>query len=270
MQRLINKTRQRRWLSIARQAITAGERASVALFDGHASLYAFKKDREIVTDADKQTNKAVQTILRKLTPNIPICSEEGGDIEPKKLPGADLTWVLDPIDGTTNYAARLPLWGISLALLQKGEPIIGMISLPSLKQRYHAIKGEGAWFGTHKISASQTRTISDALCLLCYGYSAKDRKNGLRFLNTFSKHARSTRRLGAAVIEAAWIATGRADVSILNGVRPWDIAAGALLVREAGGKATKLNGKPWTINDNDIIMCGPKILPAVLKTIRKR
>ncbi|MBD3251472.1 hypothetical protein GF380_03385, partial [Candidatus Uhrbacteria bacterium] len=217
--------RQKRWLSIANQALLAGEKISLKYFDyNRTSLYDFKEYREIVTDADTKTNDAILGVLHKLTPEIPVLSEEGADINREALSNADLAWVLDPIDGTTNFAARLPLWGISLALVQNGEPILGVISLPNLGQRYHAIKGEGAWMGKQRLTVTSTKKIDNSLGLLCYGYSGPHIQKGLKMMNQFSKVTRAARRLGAAVIEATWVASGRADFSILNGVRPWDIA----------------------------------------------
>lgn len=260
-----------RWLAIAKKAIATGEREALRSFDyNRTSMFDFKQYKEIVTSADQSTNQAVIKALDGLTPNIPVCSEEGADIDRRELCDTELAWVLDPIDGTTNYAARLPLWGISLALMRNGEPIVGVITIPNLKQRYHAIKGGGAWLGRHRLRVSKTKNIEESLGLLCYGYSTNEIRAGLASMNTFTKIARATRRLGAAVIEAAWVASGRADFSILYGPKPWDVGAGSLLVREAGGKTTNLVGDAWTPDDKNIILANANILPAVLKILKKK
>jgi myo-inositol-1(or 4)-monophosphatase len=268
MQKLIDKRHQKRFLSVAWTAVRAGEKEAMRLYDvNHASAYGYKKNREIVTRADMRVNKTVIRALKKLTPDIPVCSEEGADIGPSKIADAELAWLLDPIDGTTNYAARLPLWGISLALMRRGEPIIGVISLPPLKHRYHAIKGGGAWFGKHRLHVSGTKLLSESVSLLCFGYGDADIRQGLHVIKRVADKVRAMRRLGAAVIESAWIASGRADFTILNGVKPWDVGAGALLVREAGGKAVNLKGGDWTSKDADIVMTAPKLLRSVLKLL---
>ncbi len=269
MQHLINKRRQKRWLSIARMAVAAGEKEALRLYDvNHASKYGYKEHKEIVTLADKAVNAVVINVLKKLTPTIPICSEEGADISRTDLGKTDLAWVLDPIDGTTNFAARLPLWGISLALMRRGEPIVGFISLPPLKHRYHAVKGGGAWFKKDRLHASETKKLGESLGLLCYGYEKADMDRGLRAVARVTKEVRSVRRMGAAVIEAAWVASGRADFSVLHGAKPWDVAAGVLLVTEAGGKVVNLQGKNWTVKDQNLILTTPRLLPSILKCLK--
>jgi len=269
MRDLINKRRQKRWLSIARVAVRAGEREAMRAYDAHhPSAYGYKEHKEIVTETDKRVNAAVISALKSVTPNIPICSEEGADITQKDLMDAELAWVLDPIDGTTNFAARLPLWGISLALTRRGDPIIGVISLPPLRQRYYATKGGGAWLGKERLHISKTKTYSDSLGLLCFGYRDGDIDRGLRAIARVTKEVRSVRRLGAAVIEAVWIASGRADFAVLHGAKAWDVAAGILLVTEAGGKATNLQGKNWTVKDQSVIFTPPKLLKPILKSLK--
>lgn len=270
MQKLIDKRRKKRWLAIAWKAIAVGEKEALRHYDlNHVSTYGYKKHREIVTQTDKRVNQVIIQVLKKLTPDIPILSEEGADIKKESLEKTELAWVLDPIDGTTNFAARLPLWGISLALTQRGDPIVGVISLPPLQHRYHAIKGGGAWYGNHRLRVSTTKSLSESISLLCFGYGDADIKRGLHVIKRVVDKVRSMRRLGAAVIEAVWIASGRADFTILNGVKPWDVASGALLVREAGGKAVNLKGKDWTSKDADILMTNPKLLTPVLKLFKK-
>jgi myo-inositol-1(or 4)-monophosphatase len=271
MQKLIDKRRQKRWLSIAWKAIAVGEKEALRHYDlNHVSTYGYKKHKEIVTQTDKRVNEVIIRVLKKLTPDIPILSEEGADIDKKDLEKTELAWVLDPIDGTTNFAARLPLWGISLALTQYGKPIIGVISLPSLKHRYHAIKGGGAWFGKERLHVSKTTNFKESFGLMCFGYLDGEIDRGLKDIAKVTKEIRSVRRLGAAVIESIWVASGRADFTVLHGAKPWDVAAGILLTTEAGGKATNTQGEPWTPKDNNLILTGPKLLPAILKTLRKK
>lgn len=262
-------TSERRWLSTAWRAIRAGERVLLRRFNvNHTATYGYKKHREIVTEADERSNEAMMRVLRRWTPDIPILSEEGGTADAASAESADLAWILDPLDGTTNYAARLPLWGISLALARRGEPILGVISLPLLKQRYHAVKQRGAWMGRVRLRASKTKRLEEALGLMCYGSGEEHRRHHLRIDPTLTRSSRSTRRLGAAVVESTWVASGRADYSVLNGVHDWDVAAGSLLVTEAGGRAVTPEGRPWNMGERDIIMTAPGVAKAVLRLIR--
>jgi myo-inositol-1(or 4)-monophosphatase len=270
MNRLRISPDHRRLLAFAVKAVRAGERAALAHFD-HERMQAssYKKHHEIVTKGDTASNAAVIVVLKKLTPTIPICSEEGADIKADEIADAELAWVLDPLDGTSNYAVRLPLWGISLALVVRSEPIIGVISLPSIGQLFTTILGGGAWMGKKRLSVSRTKKLRDAVAFMCYGYKNRELHRGVRIASTFAPRVLMARRLGAAVVESTWIASGRADFSILNGVRPWDVAAGALLVREAGGKALALTGKGWTIADADIIFTTPTLASQVLRILRR-
>lgn len=257
---------QRRWLNIAWRAISAGEREALKLFDiKKAPKFGFKEHHEIVTVADLNANRAIAQVLAKLTPQIPLLSEEGGTINTEQGLKADLAWVLDPIDGTTNYAARLPMWGISLALIRDGESILGAISLPAIRQRYHAVLEGGAWMDRQRLHVSKAKKLEDTVGLLCYGYQDRDQRLGLSANRALSIASRSTRRLGAAVMEAAWVASGRVDYAILHGVKPWDVAAGALLVREAGGDVVRPDGKPWRLGGGDIVFVAPGVTREVIR-----
>ncbi|HWQ99968.1 MAG TPA: inositol monophosphatase family protein [Candidatus Methylomirabilis sp.] len=259
----------KQWLKAAWSAARAGERVLLRYFNvNHTQTYGFKKYHEIVTEADKRSNDAIIKVLKRLSPDIPVLSEEGGTIDERAVQHADLAWVLDPLDGTTNYAARLPLWGISLALVKRGQPVLGVISLPVLKHRYHAVKGGGAWMGRMRLHVSKTRNLADSIGLMCFGYDGGSYRRYRRIEPTLTKNSRSTRKLGAAVVESIWVASGRADYAILNGVHDWDVAAGTLLVTEAGGRAVTTKGKPWAMGEPDIVMCTPGIASAVLRVTR--
>lgn len=242
---------------IAWEALSAGEHVLLSLFQNlKPSDISYKKNREIVTRADLESNRAILRILRRNTPTFDIISEESA---PRQR--SNCVWILDPLDGTTNYAAQLPLWGISLACTCDHEIEFGVISLPLLGERYLAIRGKGAWRmrggKKERLHVSKTRKLKDALGLLCAGYQKEKIRRSERTSSHLALASHSLRRLGAAVVEATWVATGRADYSVLEGVRPWDVAAGALIVKEAGGIVTQPNGKPWTLNEPNILFSNP-------------
>lgn len=246
----------------------AGEKTALKFFDYLAADgYSYKKHRETVTQADFATNDAIIRVLKKLTPDIPIISEEGADLKESDAATTPLVWALDPIDGTTNFIGRIPLWGISLALLEYSEPLLGLVTLPSLKHRYHAERGRGAWMDQHRLRVSKTKSLKESLALICYGYRTQDARKGASIISAFKTKVRAERVLGAAVVEASWVAAGRADFSVLQGIHVWDAAAGALLVREAGGEAANFQGQNWTCKDRNIIFSNPQLLSAVLKVI---
>jgi myo-inositol-1(or 4)-monophosphatase len=150
-------------------------------------------------------------------------------------------------------------------LIRDGEPILGVISLPALGQRYHATLGGGAWMGRHRLHVSKTAKLQDATGLLCYGYDDCSKHGVLKAVVSLSPASRNTRRIGAATLEAAWVASGHADYAVMHGIRPWDAAAGALLVREAGGLALTPSGKQWRLGNNDLVCTTPGLRAAVLK-----
>ena len=253
---------------IAWRAVEAGEKIALKFFDYNAvNGYSYKPHHDPVTSADFATNNEVIRVLKKFAPDIPIVSEEGADLEEAEAGEPPLAWALDPIDGTTNFIGRIPLWGISLALLEYGEPLLGVIALPSLRQKYSAIRGQGARMDKNRLQVSKTKPLKESLALMCYGYRTKDALRGASIISAFKTKVRAERVLGAAVIEASWVAAGRADFAILQGVHVWDVAAGALLVREAGGRAVNFQGQDWTWQEKNIIFSNPQLLPTVLKVI---
>ncbi len=244
---------------IALEAMRAGERKLLARFKKLTPRdIGYKANREIVTNADRASNNAIIKILRRHTPEFDIISEESA---PRRK--SNCVWILDPLDGTTNFTVELPVWGISLACVCNHVIELGVISLPVLGERYLAKKGAGAWriVGKKKerLHVSKTREMRDAFGLLCAGYRKEEIRRGERTSSRLALVSRSVRRLGAAVVEAMWVATGRADYSILEGVHPWDVAAGALIVTEAGGDVTTPHGKPWTLHEPNILFSNPHL-----------
>jgi myo-inositol-1(or 4)-monophosphatase len=256
-------------LKAAKLALRAAERELMPRFKReHPGKWRYKKHSEIVTEADEAANRAIIKSLKQTTPDFGILTEESPKLDGPK----DIRWIVDPLDGTTNYAAHLPLWGISIALAADDEVFLGAISLPTMGERYFAVADQGAW--TEKGSAksplhvSKTDKIRDSLGLFCYGYLPEEKERGLKHVPELTHKSRSTRRLGSAVFEAVWVATGRGEYSVLHGIKPWDVAAGALLVREAGGEVMTPKGKRWELDDNDFLAVCPGVKKQVLKIFK--
>ncbi|MBI5654301.1 hypothetical protein HZC53_01420 [Candidatus Uhrbacteria bacterium] len=248
----------KKFLGIAKKALLAGELELLPRFKKeHPGKWRYKKHSEIVTEADEASNHAIISTLRKMTPDFGILTEETPRLDGNK----DTYWVVDPLDGTTNYTAHLPLWGISIALINKGEIILGAISLPTMQERCFAVLAGGAWIenrlGKKAIHVSDKTKMKDALGMFCYGYLPEEKARGLKNVTDMAHKSRSTRRLGAAVFEAVWVATGRAEYSVLHGIYDWDVAAGTLLVREAGGEVMTPEGKQWELGDKDFMAVCP-------------
>jgi len=256
-------------LKAAKQALIAAERELLPRFKHeHPGKWRYKKHSEILTEADEAANHAIIKTLKKLTPDFGIITEESPRLNGPK----NIRWIVDPLDGTTNYTAHLPIWGISLALVAGDDIFLGAISLPTMNERYFAIAGQGAWvedaLGKHAIKVSDKNKIKDSLGLFCYGYLPEEKVRGLKHVPALTIKSRSTRRLGAAVFETIWVATGRAEYSVLHGIHDWDVAAGTLIVREANGEVMTPKGKRWKLGEKDLLATCPGVKKQLLNIFR--
>ena len=184
-------------------------------------------------------------------------------ITPAELPHAELTWVLDPIDGTSNYAHGIPLHAISLALARFGEPIVAVTHIPALNSTYHAIRGGGTFRNSQPVQVRNTTDLRHAIISIsdyATGPDA-DTKNQRRLAITKAliPAVERIRMFGAATIDLAFVAAGLTDAAILDTNKPWDTAAGVLLAREAGATVTDLAGNPHTATAASTLAAAPVI-----------
>lgn len=208
--------------------------------------WQLKQRHEIVTKADIFSEKIILSVLKKYTPNFSVLSEESG------LNGikSEYLWVVDPLDGTTNFRVHNPLFSISIGLYYKAKPLVGVVYVPYLKEMYTAEKGRGAYLNGHKLKVSRTSDIKRAFLTYCHGSEDKHVIRAVELYRYFKLNSIDIRQLGSAAIELAWIAGGRTESLVIPGTKPWDAAAGILLVQEAGGRVTDFNNQPWSIYDN--------------------
>jgi myo-inositol-1(or 4)-monophosphatase len=207
---------------------------------GHIS-WNLKHKHEIVTKADTGAEKIILSLLKKHTPEYEILSEESG----LNNRISDYLWVVDPLDGTTNFKVHNPLFSVSIALYYKGEPKLGVIYAPYLGDLFVAEKGRGAWLNSKRIKVSKTSELGKSFLTYCYGQEGKHMRRAVELYRYFKMKSVDMRQLGSAAIELAWVAAGRTESIVIPGTKPWDAAAGVLLVSEAGGKVTDFKGKPW-------------------------
>lgn len=197
----------------------------------------------LVTKADQASEKLIINAIRKKYPNHHIIAEESGMLGKAE---SDFEWLIDPLDGTTNYAHRLPLWSVSIALSYKKKIIVGVVYQPSINELYYAAKKKGAFCNNKKIRVSKISQLQKGLTVTGIPYSTKEkaRDNFLNFYK-FSMKSQAVRRLGSAAIDLCYLATGRFDGYWERDLNGWDVAAGSLIVTEAGGKITDFKGKPY-------------------------
>ena len=203
----------------------------------------------LVTNADIEAEKAIVKIIKKNFPNHDILAEEGNNVNK----GSDYRWLIDPLDGTTNYIYRSPFFGVSIALEHKKEVVLGGIYLPIFKQMYIAEKGKGAFLNGKKIKVSD-RKINESM-LLYSGSLHRDKKIQLECFDKLIDIVFRIRIIGSAVVNFISVAKGNAEIYVDHQTNPWDIAAGALLVEEAGGMVTDLEGNKWDPYLSHFIAC---------------
>jgi myo-inositol-1(or 4)-monophosphatase len=224
-----------------------------------------KAFNNLVTEVDKNAEKQFVEALEKLLPEAGFITEEG-----TKSNVADVyNWVIDPLDGTTNYVHRIPAYCTSVALLKNNEPIISCIFNPSFNELFSAVKDAGAFLNGIQISVSKTDSL--AKCLLATGFPYDDfeyESSYFKILQNFTHATRGLRRLGSAAIDLAYVACGRFDSFYEYGLNPWDVAAGVLLVNEAGGACTDFSGKNNVIFGEQIVASTPAVHKQMLNIIQ--
>lgn len=245
-----------RYLAIADEAVDIGERVMTT---ARAGTVRDKGDRDFVTDIDLRIQADIEGFLRRVTPDVVFLGEEhgGGPLDES----AEYVWALDPIDGTSNFAHGLPLCATSLALVHHGESVVGVITAPFLGMRYRAVRGEGAFRGTERISAADTTEPGRAIVSLGdYATGARAaEKNERRFTmtRTLAESVERVRMFGAAALDLAWVADGRTDACVILSNKPWDTGAGVLIAREAGAVVTDATGEPHRFSSRETIAASP-------------
>lgn len=207
---------------------------------------------DLVTEADKASEEYILSRIRGAYPDHSILSEESGENDKS----SDYQWVVDPLDGTTNFAQGLPIFAVSIALTKNGESVVGVVYCPVLDAMYTAVTGQGAFLNDKRLKVSEKKTL-DA-CVLASGFPyfrAKTDDNNSRHFAHMVPKVRGLRRMGAAAFDLANVAAGTLDGYWEMGLGPWDAAAGVLLVKEAGGVVMEWPGKA-----NLAIVAGPRII----------
>ncbi len=207
-----------------------------------------KEERDFVSDVDIEVERKVREFLAQKSPWIEFVGEENFA---GLVVDSEQTWVLDPLDGTSNFIHGIPMFGVSLGLIQEGRPIVGVIAIPYLGERYYAHKGSGAFCNGRQIHVSRVAQLSRAIVSVgdyAVGKNAEE-KNRYRIALTYQLAAKveRVRMFGSAAVDLAWLAAGRTNASISLGNKPWDMAAGVVIAREAGAAVFDLDGSPHTV-----------------------
>jgi myo-inositol-1(or 4)-monophosphatase len=227
-------------------------------FEG-ARTVEYKGRIDLVTDADRASEAELLSYLRSRFPNHSILSEERG-LERR---GA-LCWIVDPLDGTTNYSHRVPHFCVSVAVQSAGELLAAAIYDPIRRELFSAARGAGAQLNGKSMRASAVTSLDRALLCTGFPYDVRERPEiPLGLFNRLIRLAQGLRRIGSAALDLAYVAAGRFDGFFEFGLKPWDVGAGALLVMEAGGSMRRIDGQPLDLAIGDVIASCPGIEAAL-------
>lgn len=219
---------------------------------------SLKGDINLVTEADLASEKLIIERIRSYYPKHSILAEESGESSAVVDGDKRWKWIVDPLDGTTNYAHGYPCFAVTLALEHDGEIVVGVTFDPTRNEMFSAEKGSGAHLNNRQIRVSETEKLADSLVVTGFPYNFKGKEDFAKHLNEFLIRSRGVRRDGSAAIDMAYVACGRFDGFWEEGLNPWDVAAGKLLIEEAGGKLSYYDGSPFSIYTPPI--CGSNSL----------
>ena len=211
--------------------------------------FELKGEHDLVTEADRTSEKLIVERLRTHFPSHSIVAEEGGGV----TNSSEYRWYVDPLDGTTNFAHGFPVFNVTLGQERSGEMIAGVVYDPTRNEMFTTEKGSGAWLNNRRIRVSSPSRLEDSLVATGFPSIKRHKNVNVHFYYQLAMLSHGVRRAGAAALDLAYVASGRLDAFWEFGLNPWDMAAGILLVAEAGGRVSDMKGEP-------AIMRGPHLL----------
>ena len=231
---------------------------------GRSKIANHKGVTDLVTETDLHSEKIIKDIIRSFYKDHTILAEETG----KDFYNSDYLWIIDPLDGTTNFVHGYPSYAVSIGLFYKNVPHVGVVlEMPNLKL-YTAIKDQGVWCEGEKIKASNTKNIDKSLLVTGFGYNHDDNwDTNMKLFRHFTDITQGVRRSGSAAIDLCHVASGKVDGFWEFDLKPWDTAAGIIIAKEAGCKITTMHGESYSIYDNNILVADKKIHNQMQKEI---
>ena len=243
------------YLQVAVRACRAAGRIQMAAF-GTAPPVEHKGEIDIVTAVDRRSEEAILAIVSRACPGHGVLAEESDP----RAGDAEHLWVVDPLDGTTNYSRGFPYFGVSVALARGGRVIAAAVYQPVLDELFTAIRGRGAFLNGRPLRVSSQARLDQAFLATGFPYDIRrSRRNNIDHFARFATRCLAVRRAGAAALDLAYVAAGRFDGFWELKLRPWDIAAASLLIEEAGGRITGLAGRPWRLPVRDIVASNGRV-----------
>jgi myo-inositol-1(or 4)-monophosphatase len=252
---------------IGQTAVEAARAGGAVLREGlsRPMKVRMKGRRELVTDVDDASERAVIETIRASFPRDPIVAEESAP----RLRESDRVWIVDPLDGTNNYAHGYPFFSVAIAVEVEGSLVAGVVYDPLRDELFQAERGEGAKLNGEPIHVSEARTLGDSLVATGFPYDRSEMTDGnLGNLNRFILAVRGIRRGGSAELDLAYVACGRLDGFWEMGLKTWDVSAGGLIVQDAGGRVTNFDGAGWDHRRGDIVASNGLLHDEMLGIVR--
>ena len=244
-------TSEPRFLATAVDAVTRAGELQISRFGSQVHITK-KGTIDLVTEVDVEVEKMFRALIAERFPEHDVLAEEMGQTGG----GARHRWVFDPLDGTTNYAHGIPIFCATVALEIDGVPTVAAVFDPNRRELFTAERGVGAWLNGAPLHVSRAETLIDAVLVTGFPYDIREPQRMRDILSLFTGylgHARAIRRLGSAAIDLCWVAAGRMDGFWEQALQPWDVMGGALIVQEAGGRVTNLDGSPWDAHRGNVL-----------------
>ena len=224
----------------------------------------YKGEVDVVTAADRESEKLIVERLTKLWPDHDLMGEEGA----RRTSGSDYRWYIDPLDGTTNFAHGYPVFCVSIALECRGELIAGTVYDPTRREMFAAEKGSGAWLNDRAMRVSKTGALSESLIATGFPSQKRHKNPNIHFYHHITLQTHGVRRAGSAAMDLAYTACGRYDGYWEFNLNPWDTAAGVLLVHEAGGVVSDTDGAPFDIASKEVVASNGVLHASLLRELQ--
>ncbi|MDW8141705.1 MAG: inositol monophosphatase family protein, partial [Candidatus Bipolaricaulota bacterium] len=222
--------------------------------------------RDLVTEFDRRAEEIIVEIIQKECPKHSILTEEAS-VAPNQ--NSRYQWIIDPIDGTTNFAHGFPFFSVSIALYREREPLVGVVYNPIHEELFVAEANEGAWLGEKRLHVSATESLRESLLVTGFPYDESLMQKHLSWWGRFAEKTQSLRRMGSSALALSYLAAGRADGYWELDLKAWDMAAGVLLVREAGGTVTNLQGGQLDLFSGEVLASNGRIHQQMLQVLNE-
>tara|TARA_B100000902_G_scaffold26169_1_gene31454 strand:+ start:307 stop:1155 length:849 start_codon:yes stop_codon:yes gene_type:complete len=250
---------------IAKECALIGNEILLKNYNKIQTITSKGRKGDLVTNVDLEVEERIKDYLSTKTPDISIHAEESG----KLIKSSELTWCIDPLDGTTNYSHGYPFFGTSIGLVYKSNPILGAISVPYLNELYFACIGKGSYCNDKQLKVSNTTTLHDSLLVTGFSYDRFETEDNNYAEFCYLTHkTRGVRRGGAAAVDLAFVASGKVDGYWERGLEVWDLAAGAIIVKEAGGIISDYPKGSFNLSSGRILACTPSLEIEIKKELK--